>query len=210
VQDQEPRAYSSEESLEQYERLREMGDCHVALENFEQARMCYRQAAVLAPNRPAPFVGLGAAAMQQGDVAEALDCFRTAVRIDGDCAEAHAGLAMLHQEAGQYAQAFEAYLRCLEIDPDNLMALLGLFQASCQMGTFGKIIHYLELYLKTNGCDVSVQFCLATLYAREDRLIEAKHALLAVLAGEPNKLEAQQLLDDVNRRLASIPTQEVA
>ncbi len=195
---------------EAYDELKEMGDCHAAVENYSEARLCYRQAAVLAPNESGPFVGLGVVAMQTAQPEEAIRAFQTARTINPDCSEAYGGLAMVHQEHGRFPQAFEMYLRCLELNSDNLIALLGLFQASCQMGTFAKIIHYLELYLDTHPTDHSVLFCLATLQAREGQLIEAKHALLTVLAADQNKAEARQLLEDINLQLDRTGMQEVA
>ena len=94
------------------------------------------------------------------------------------------------------------HLKCLELDADNLVALLGLFQASVRMGTFAKVIRYLEIYLDRHPGDVAVLFCLATLYARDGRLEEAREALLSVLALEPDKKEAVELLRQVRAGLA--------
>ena len=193
-----------------YEELKEMGDCHASVENYPQAELCYRQAAVLAPNEAGPFVGLGVVAMQQGQEGLAMRAFQTAKTIDADCSQAYGGMAMIHQEQGRFPQAFEMYLRCLELDANNMLALLGLFQASSQMGTFSKIIHYLELYLDGHPSDHSVLFCLASLYAREGELIQAKQALLTVLASDPDKTEARDLLEDIDHQLERTRMQEVA
>ena len=117
---------------------------------------------------------------------------------------------MIHQERQEYPQAFEMYLRCLEIDGDNLIALLGLFQTSCQMGTFSKITHYLEEYLETHPDDQSVLFCLASLYARDGQAIQAKQTLLTVLACDPNKTEAVDLLREVEQQIQANCSKEVA
>ncbi|NBB95070.1 MAG: tetratricopeptide repeat protein [Planctomycetes bacterium] len=193
-----------------YEQARELGDCHVAMGNWDEARRCYQQAAVLAPQQPEPHVGLGAVAMQLGRDDEALRAFHAARRLDGQCLPAHAGAAMIYQQQSRHPQAFEMYLRCLELDPDDLNALLGLFQASCQMGTFAKIIHYLELYLRNHPDDPAVLFCLASLYARENLNIQAKEALLTVLACDPDTPQAHELLADIEDRLLHERTQEVA
>jgi tetratricopeptide (TPR) repeat protein len=195
---------------EAYEEIKELGDCHVAMGNWDAARRCYSQAAVLAPRQADPHVGLGAVAMQLGHDDEALRAFHTARRLDSRCAAAHAGAAMIYQQQRKYPQAFEMHLRCLELDADNLNALLGLFQASCQMGTFAKIIHYLERYLRKHPEDPAVLFCLASLYAREGLLFHAKEALLTLVIYEPENVQAQGLLADVEERLLHERTQEVA
>jgi len=122
---------------------------------------------------------------------------RRSQRLDPDCAEAYGGLAMIHQQRHEYSAAFEMYLKCLERDLDNLVALLGLFQTSCQMGTFGKIIHFLEIYLAKHPDDVSVIFCLASLYVKERDLCRAQAFLRRVVTLEPDKAEARELLEKV-------------
>ncbi|MCD4825019.1 MAG: tetratricopeptide repeat protein [Phycisphaerae bacterium] len=192
------------------ERLLEIGDCYAAMENFVRAEQYYHQAAVMVPDHPGPYIGLGVIALQAGEGEKALRAFKIAADIAPDCAEAYNGMGMIHHEHRRYPQAFEMYLKCLEINSDNLIALLGLFQTACRMGTFSKIIYYLEAYLKQHPEDNSVLFCLATLYAREGMDIQAKAALLTVLAGEPDKPEAVELLQKVEENLASREKREVA
>ncbi|MCK4625641.1 MAG: hypothetical protein KAV00_10050, partial [Phycisphaerae bacterium] len=103
----------------------------------------------------------------------------------------------IHQQRAEYAKAFDMYLKCLELDTDNLVALLGLFQTSCKMENFSQIIHYLEIYLAGHHDDTSVLFCLASLYAKEGRLSDARQAVMEVLALEPNKPEAVELLGEL-------------
>jgi len=182
--------------------LMELGECRAALGDLDRAAECYRQAGCLEPARAAPYVGLGVVALQSGRLAEAQRAFEAAASREPACAEAYGGLAMVRQRQEDYAGAFEMHLKCLELDTDNLVALLGLFQTSCQMGTFAKVIRYLELYLQRHPGDTSVLFCLATLYAREDRLEAARECLLSVLALEPAKAEAGQLLEQVEQEIA--------
>ena len=102
------------------------------------------------------------------------------------------------------------YLRCLELDTDNLIALLGLFQTSCQMGTFCKIIHYLQVYLDRHPSDASVLFCLASLYVKEGDLESARRTLNAVLEIDPDKSEALSLLAEVQEQLGEVHSQGAA
>jgi Flp pilus assembly protein TadD len=193
--------FEVEEGLDQhYEVLKELGDCHTALGNHPRAAECYQEAARLAPDRPGPHVGLGVIGLQTGRLADAERAFRRAVQVDPRSSEAVGGLAMTFQQMKEYPAALEMYLKCLELDGDNLVALLGLFQTSCQMGSFSKVIYYLNVYLERHPGDTSVLFCLATLYARDGRFDEAQEALLTILALEPGNAEAARLLKDVQRQ----------
>ncbi len=197
VRDVRPPHPGREDPGQRLDVLLELADTLAAAEEVHAARDCYRQAAAVYPDAPQPHVGLGVIALQLGRADEAEAAFRDAVRRDASSAEAYGGLAMARQQAGDDAGAFDMHLRCLQLDGDNLVALLGLFQTSCRMGTFAKVTHYLELFLERHPGDTSVLFCLATLYARDGRLDRARDALRNVLALEPDKAEARELLEQV-------------
>jgi protein O-GlcNAc transferase len=190
------------DSTQHYEVLQELGDCHTSVGNYEQAQKCYEKAASLGPDEPGPYVGLGVVALQKNLLDDAEIAFRVACRLDANCAKAYAGLAMVEQQRTDYKKAFEMYLKCLELDTDNLTALLGLFQTSCQMGSFAKVIHYLEVYLSMHPADISVMFSLAALYMKDGRFEQSKKILLDVLALDPVNQDAANLLEEVEHNLA--------
>ena len=185
-----------------FEIVQELGDCHTQLGEYDQARDCYEQAALLEPDEAGPYVGTGVIALQQGKLDDAEIAFRVALRLDPCSSRAYAGQAMVHQQKGHMQEAFDLYLRCLDIDNDNMTALLGLFQVSCQMGSFGKVIDYLNVYLKMHPGDVSVMFCLATLYMKDQQIAQAGQLLRDILALEPQNTDAQDLLEEVEHILA--------
>ena len=195
---------------QRYAALKELGDCHAAVGDTETARRCYREACDLAPEETGAYVGLGALAVQDNRLEQARRSFEIARHLDPQCADAFSGLAAVYHQNKDHAAAFEMYLRCLELDGDNLMALLGLFQTSCQMGTFAKIIYYLEVYLANHHDDTAVMFCLATLYARDGELARAGGALRRVLELEPDKTEAAKLLAEVTCGIARNRPSEMA
>jgi Flp pilus assembly protein TadD len=191
-----------ENTTQRYEALKELGDCNASVGNYEQAQECYEKAATLAPDEAGPYVGLGVVALQRDLLDDAEIAFRVACRLDTSCAKAYSGLAMVAQAKGDFKAAFEMYLKCLELDTDNLTALLGLFQASCQMGSFADVIHYLKTYLNMHPGDCSVMFTLAALHVKEGRPDEAKALLKDLLTLEPTNKDAANLLEEVEHNLA--------
>jgi cytochrome c-type biogenesis protein CcmH/NrfG len=185
-----------------YEMLRELGDCYTSVGNYSQAQRCYEKAASLGPDEPGPYIGLGVAALQRDQLDDAEIAFKVACRLDPDCAKACAGLAMVAQQRQNYKQAFELYMKSLELDSDNIGALLGLFQVSCQMGSFAKVTHYLEVYLDMHPGDTSVMFALSALYMKDNRLEQAKNVLLDLLSLEPANKDAANLLEEIEHSLA--------
>ena len=188
--------------VQHYEVLQELGDCYTSVGNYVQAQRCYEKAASLGPDEPGPYVGLGVVGLQKNLLDDAEVAFRVAARLDTNCAKAYCGLAMVAQQKCDYKQAFEMYLKCLELDTDNLTALLGLFQASCQMGSFAKVIYYLQLYLDMHPADISVMFSLAALYMKDGRLERSKKILLDILTLDAGHQDAANLLEEVEHNLA--------
>jgi len=180
-----------------YEVLRELGDCYTSVGNYGQAQRCYEKAASLGPDEPGPYVGLGVTALQTDKLDDAEIAFRVACRLDPQCAKAYAGLAMVAQQRRDFPQALDLYLKSLELDTDSITALLGLFQVSCEMGSFAKVIYYLEVYLQMHPGDTSVMFALAALYRKDRRLEASKTMLLGLLALDPANRDAANLLEEV-------------
>ena len=185
-----------------YEVLTELGDCYTSVGNYSQAHRCYEMAALLAPDEAGPYVGLGVGAMQKGSLEDAEIAFRVACRLDPQCARAYAGLAMVAQQRRDFPQAFDLYMKSLELDADNITSLLGMFQVSCEMGSFAKIIYYLEVYLRMHPGDTSVMFALAALYLKDRQVARSKAVLLDVLAREPANRDAANLLEEVEHAMA--------
>jgi tetratricopeptide (TPR) repeat protein len=190
------------DSTQHYEVLQELGDCYTSIGNYSQAQQYYEKAAVLSPDEAGPYVGLGVIALQKNLLEDAEIAFRVASRLNSKCAKAYAGFAMIAQQRADYKRAFEMYLKSLELDTDNLIALLGLFQASCQMGSFEKVTHYLDLYLNMHPGDTSVMFPLAALYMKDGKFEESRNILLNLLSLDENHKDAANLLEEVEHNLA--------
>lgn len=181
-------------SEQKYFTLIELADCYANLGRYAEAGPTYERAIQLRPDKHEAYLALGQLAVQANQLEVAAAALRRCCEIKPDCAEALAARAVLHQKRQEYPAAFDMYLRSLEIDADNLLALLGLFQTSVKMGSFGKIIQYLELYLDTHPDDTSVLFCLATLYGKEGKYEDSRDLLRRLLRIEPDKAEAVELL----------------
>ncbi len=190
------------DSNQHYEVLQELGDCHTSVGDYVQAQQCYEKAAVLCPDEAGPYVGLGVVAIHKNLIDDAETAFKVACRLDNKCAKAYAGLGLVAQQKSDYKRAFDMFLKCLEIDTDNLIGILGLFQTSCQMGSFGKVTHYLEKYLNMHPGDMSVMYPLAALYMKDGRMEKSKKVLQDILTLDGNHRDAADLLEEVEHNMA--------
>lgn len=179
-----------------------LGENFLSVGDPAEAQKCFEKAAVQNPDDAAPYVGLGAVAIQNNLLDDAQLAYRVACRLDSQSSKAYEGLGRVAQIRKQHEQAFEMFLKCLKLDTDNLMALLGLFQTSAEMGSFAKIIHYLEVYREKHPNDCSVMFSLATLYIKDNQFEQSKAMLLRVLEVIPDNTEAVNLLEEVEYNLS--------
>lgn len=184
-----------------YDVVKEMGDCHASVGDFVEAKRCYDKAATLAPDEAGPYIGLGVIHFQKEELSDAETAFRVACRLNPGSARAWCGLAMIAQRRGDEQQAFDLYLKSLDLDSDEMTALLGLFQVSCQMGTFGQITRYLELYLHMHPGDVSVMFSLAALQRRDGQYSRARELVERILLLQPNHEDARNLLEEIDHSM---------
>ncbi|MCD4831070.1 MAG: tetratricopeptide repeat protein [Anaerohalosphaeraceae bacterium] len=196
-------------NVSEFDVLQEFGNRYASVGNYAQAQDCYEKAASVCADEPAPYIGMGMVALSQELLSDAELSFRVARRLDNDCSAAYSGIAMVAQKRGDYERAFEMFLKSLELDSDNLKALLGLFQTSCQIGSFAKVIYYLEIYLDMHPNDTSVMFSLAAFYVKEDRFDSAKKMLLEILKRYPNDSDAADLLEEVEHNLSKKQLSEV-
>jgi len=182
--------------------LQELADNFLSIGDLDKAEIYYEKAARIDADHAVPYVGIGTIALRKNIPDEAQLAFRVACRLDPNCSQAYEGLGKIAQQNEKHEIAIEMYLKCLELDANNLSALLGLFQASSQMGSFAKIIHYLQIYLNMHPDDIAVMFSLATLYIKENQYQKSKKMLLNILAICPDNNDAQNLLEEVQQNLA--------
>ncbi|HBG78600.1 MAG TPA: hypothetical protein DDW84_07145 [Phycisphaerales bacterium] len=186
-------------TTQRYEAMIELADCLIATGKVDEAQKYYEQAAVVAPDEAAPYIGLGVSAFTRGQFDDAENAFKVAKRLAPDNAKAYCGLAMTAQQKNNPDAAFDFYLKSLEFDGDNLTALLGMFQMSCKTGSFSKVIYYLEIYLKSHPKDTSVMFSLAALYIRQGQMDNCRTLLEKILLIEPGNKDAAALKQEIER-----------
>jgi tetratricopeptide (TPR) repeat protein len=186
-------------TTQRYETLIELADCLIATGKVDEAQKYYEQAAVVAPDEAAPYVGLGVAAFTRSQFDEAENAFKVAKRLAPNNAKAYCGLAMTAQQKNNPDAAFDYYLKSLELDGDNLTALLGMFQMSCKTGSFSKVIYYLEIYLKSHPNDTSVMFSLAALYIKQGQTENCRKLLDRILEIEPGNKDAAALKQEIEK-----------
>jgi Flp pilus assembly protein TadD len=70
------------------------------------------------------------------------------------------------------------------------------------MGSFAKVIYYLQVYLQMHPGDTSVMFALSALYLKDGQTELARGTLQDLLTLEPANRDAANLLEEVEHMLA--------
>ena len=99
-----------------------------AAKRYKDAALAYEQAAKYDPKHAGTYAGLGAARLQQGDPAAAVQAYLRAVQLSPDTSGFHAALGRAYLSAGDKAKAAAAYKRALALDPNNEAAKVALKQ----------------------------------------------------------------------------------
>lgn len=182
-----------------YDVLKTLGDCHAAMDQRDQARECYLEAAVLEPALPGHQIGLGILALLEGRLDEAAKAFEGALAAEANCPDAHWGMALVHWQRREYPQAVGACLRYVERQGDNRQAVRGLFHMGKRAGDLAVAAKFLDALLQKHPGDTPLLLCQAEIQAARGDAGAARQTLLGILALEPQNAQAAQLLAELKK-----------
>jgi tetratricopeptide (TPR) repeat protein len=121
-----PVASAAAPSSGNWEQARESARAAYAAGRYRDALVAYEQAARLNPRHGLTLAGLGAARMQTGDAAGAVDAYRRAAATAPTNLTFQIALARAYERQGDDARARETYQRVLRLDRNNVAAQSGL------------------------------------------------------------------------------------
>jgi len=182
-----------------YEINKELGECYLFMGELDKAEDYYNKAAASMEEQADPYMGLGAIAMQRGNMDEALSHYSKAVSIR-ESDKALAGLGLVHMQQGEHQKAFELFSCALKLNPTNKVALSCLVREGYEQQRVAELLPFLQAGMEASeGLEaekirVSLAGCLISL----DRKAEAHTHLSAVLETNPGNTDARQLLDHIS------------
>ncbi len=174
-----------------YEINKELGECYLFMGEYEKARDYYLKAVGCDKKQLAPYIGLAALSLINGDMDEAYVFYTKANSLE-QTDKSLTGMAMIECERGDYEKSYANFSAALDSNPVNMVAVNGLLQLSHFLGRLQEMLPRLELALALNN-DESIRYayaaCLLSI-GQEDR---AKAQLEILLGANPANAEAQQL-----------------
>ena len=127
-----------------------LGDAYMKEDRGEQARRCYRQFLMFAPDSALGHTKLADALAAAGQTSTAVRHYRKAMALSPDYAPAYHDLADLMMDMGKTDQAIALYRKALNINPDLFQTHNNLALALFKRGFFREACDHLNLALKIN------------------------------------------------------------
>jgi len=190
-------AASLEERAARYGQL---GDVLMAAMFFDDARLCYRQAAALVPDEARwPYL-LGHATLRAGDRERAAVAFARAAQLEPAYVPALVWLGEMQLDLGRNDEALVTFGTAVSQSPNSAAALFGAGRAALARGSYGEAVSYLEQVLRIDPRASVVHYPLAMAYRHVGAADKAEPLLLrrgsvAPVMADPLMASAEVVLD---------------
>lgn len=175
------------------------GYCLLALGQVDRALQTFENAISADDKSFRAYVGLGLCMAQMKKAQDAEYYFQRAISIEPRCADAHNNLGVLAWSDMRLDDAFANFKRALEIDPLHKDALPNYLSLAFTLEMYDEAESLLKLYLKAAPDNPELAYQLAYCHAKQGRKEEARAMLEKLLANDPNREEAQDLLVECER-----------
>lgn len=192
----------------------DLGDMKAALADLEKA-------AVLDPDRPAPFLALGKVYVALGKYGSANESFAKAVGLDSQLAEAWYGLGITDRSLAKgilnraapegelktdadkekvralLDKALEALTRAAELDPNSARTHLMMAESLADAGKLVEAVPEYQAAVKLDPKMDAAYLALASAYWKQRQFDEATPILRLVLTKSPKDPEANAMMADI-------------
>jgi protein O-GlcNAc transferase len=129
------------------------GAVYAALNQYDAAIDCYKQALKIKPDYADAHYNMGVALKKKGKLDAAIESYKQALKIKPDYADAHYNMGFALQEKGELDAAIESYKQALKIKPDYADALSNMGNALQEKGELDAAIESYKQALKIKPDD---------------------------------------------------------
>lgn len=171
-----------------------LGIAHEMLGRFDEAVICLKRAAALAPRNQDIKLALAHALESRGDVAEARAITEAIVQGEAGNARALLQLGTIDLALQDYSSAESALLRALELAPDDPDTLRNLSVLLLECGRFDEALNVAERAHLRSPLDIAGLWHLAYCRAATGLWAEAETTCRRLLAYAPIHLGAREIL----------------
>jgi putative PEP-CTERM system TPR-repeat lipoprotein len=183
------------------------GEVHMQLNDYEQAKKFFEQAAALDPKNAAMRTGLGLSQLAAGDVDAATAELQSASALDGDRYHADVLLISTHLQRRQYAQALTAARALESKQPSNPMTYNLLAAAYIGSNDIPAARRSLEKSLALQPGYTPAALNLAQLDLQEGNKAAARKRFEDMISRDRSNVQAYIALASLGPRIDAKPTE---
>jgi glycosyltransferase involved in cell wall biosynthesis/GT2 family glycosyltransferase/Flp pilus assembly protein TadD len=186
---------------DRFEMWQLLGNCHLRLEQTEEAEKAYLNALKVNPSSEKPYLGLGSVALSMQNWQAAQYGFVPAVALCPDNPKAHFGLGVALTNRGMLLPAAQEFTKILESQTDHPEALFNLYKIAMETDKPELVEIPLKTYLERHPEDTDFLFNLCGLQFKMEQYASAADTCRRVLALRPSHAAAKEVLSQLEKRL---------
>jgi tetratricopeptide (TPR) repeat protein len=186
---------------DRFEMWQLLGNCHLRLEQTEEAEKAYLNALKVNPSSEKPYLGLGSVALSMQNWQAAQYGFVPAVALCPDNPKAHFGLGVALTTRGMLLPAAQEFTKILESQTDHPEALFNLYKIAMETDKPELVEIPLKTYLERHPEDTDFLFNLCGLQFKMEQYASAADTCRRVLALRPSHAAAKEVLSQLEKRL---------
>ncbi len=165
-----------------------------------QALAAFEKTVALDPGFADAYFNLALIHRSLGQPGKALAALQRRRQLAPDDAETHSEMGVVLADLGRLDDAIRSFERAVELREDNVEALRNLGVLYYQKGLFARAVQVLEEAHGLAPNEPEISLSLAVAYFRAGRMQEARSILKALLETNPRQPQAQELLQELDRR----------
>lgn len=201
----------NESTLElSYEDICKEGDIALTSGKKELAIECFRNAIKVNPSLPRAVRSLGAAYYYGGNLSEAEPFFAQALDLDPKDVRSMLGKGAVLWDKGDKEKAYILYKQASDMSPGDSSVVLYMVNASYELKKYKELEDSLRNYLRLFPENISIQYCLAGCYFKQEKLSAASGVIERILHMSPGDEPTLELKMEVEKKINALQAIEPA
>ncbi len=181
-----------------------IGQCHLSLRQPDAAVPALRQAIVVYPDYPWPYVSLGRIHRQRGESRKAAEMFQKAIAVDGSIVQAYSGLARVRLASQDLEGAVKTLEKAVAVDPEYAEGLVLLGTTLNHLQRYDSAVTALKKAIEVDAKNAEAHFRLAEAYFGTGQSRPAIQAARAAMRQRKDFYAAMVVLADAHADLGEI------
>jgi tetratricopeptide (TPR) repeat protein len=186
-----------------YEDICNNGDIALAAGKENDALIAFENAYKMNPDLPRAIRSIGAVRFYEGKFDIAEPYFAKALSVDPRDVRSMLGKGAILWQKGEKERAYILYKQASDMSPADASVVLYLVNACYELLKYEELEDSLRNYLRINPDNISIQYCLAGCYFKQEKYSAASGVLERMLVVSPKHEQALELKVEIEKVMHS-------